>query len=189
MIRCSTAIFALCTSGAATIFRSHYPKRVFRGDYLVDIYPYLIGPVREGPGCLEQRASLHRRSIRGLIQTPPLEYAGQLRAMEDQERELTESANYERVVLWFEHDRTDQLSLIHLLGHYAIHPKPPRLELIAIGDFPGSRRFIGLGETTAPKLCDCFGQREDQSPLRNWNWARAPGRALASPDPRASWRR
>ena len=28
---------------------------------------------------------------------------------------FTRSADYERVVLWFEHDVTDQLSLIHLL--------------------------------------------------------------------------
>ena len=28
----------------------------FRGDFYEHNYPYLIGPVREGPGCLEQRA-------------------------------------------------------------------------------------------------------------------------------------
>jgi len=32
------------------------PEAGFKGDYHVDIYPYLIGPVREGPGSLEQRA-------------------------------------------------------------------------------------------------------------------------------------
>src|SRR4029077_11589137 len=53
---------------------------------------------------------------------------------------------FERVVLWFEHDVTDQLSLIHLLGHYATHRRPSRLELVSISDFPGARRFTGLGE-------------------------------------------
>ena len=36
--------------------------------------------------------------------------------------------------------------MIHLLGHYAIHRRPPRLELVNISDFPGARRFTGLGE-------------------------------------------
>jgi hypothetical protein len=117
----------------------------FGGDYYVDVYPYLIGPVREGPGCLEQRAR-HIVDCYGDQFDPPLEYEGQLRALDDQERELHDSAEYQRVVLWFEHDVTDQLSLIHLLGHYARYRRPPRLELINISDFPGTRRFTGLGE-------------------------------------------
>jgi hypothetical protein len=117
----------------------------FRGDYYVDIYPYLFGPVCEGPGYLEQRAR-HIVDCYGDQFDPPLEYEGQLRGLEDKERELHGSADYERVVLWFEHDVTDQLSLIHLLGHYAIHRRPPRLELVNISDFPGARRFTGLGE-------------------------------------------
>src|SRR5579864_1139468 len=92
----------------------------FGGDYFVDVYPYIIGRVREGPGCLEQRAR-HIVDCNGDQFDPPLEYEGQLRALEDRERELRDSADYERVVLWFEHDVTDQLSLIHLLGHYATH--------------------------------------------------------------------
>jgi hypothetical protein len=117
----------------------------FGGDYYVDIYPYLFGPVREGPGYLEQRAR-HIVDCYGADFDPPLEYEGQVRGLQDQERELHDSADYERVVLWFEHDSTDQLSLIHLLGHFAIHRLPPQLELINIGDFPGARRFTGLGE-------------------------------------------
>src|SRR5579864_6817710 len=92
----------------------------FAGEYYVDIYPYMIGPVREGPGYLEQRAR-HIVDCYGNQFDPPLEYEGQLRALEDGERALHASADYDRVVLWFEHDVTDQLSLIHLLGHYARH--------------------------------------------------------------------
>ena len=117
----------------------------FSGDYCVDIYPYIIGPVREGLGYLEQRAR-HIVDCYGDQFDPPLEYEGQLRGLEDKERELHDSADYERVVLWFEHDVTDQLSLIHLLGHYARHRRPLRLELVNIGDFPGAGRFSGLGE-------------------------------------------
>ena len=46
---------------------------------------------------------------------------------------LHDSADYERVVIWSEFDCYDQLVLVRLLGHYATHRRPPRLELINIG--------------------------------------------------------
>jgi hypothetical protein len=154
----------------------------FNGDYYVDIYPYLIGPVREGPGCLEQRAR-HIVDCYGDQFDPPLDYEGQLQGLEDKERELHDSADYERIVLWFEHDVTDQLSLIHLLGHYATHRRPPRLELVNISDFPGARRFTGLGELPPEALRMLWKTRkllsaaQLRSGLDAW-------RALANPDPR-----
>jgi hypothetical protein len=154
----------------------------FSGDYYVDIYPYSMGPVREGPGYLEQRAR-HIVDCYGDQFDPPLEYEGQLRGLEDQERELRDSADYDRVVLWFEHDVIDQLSLIHLLGHYAKHRRPPRLELVNVGDFPGARRFTGLGELPPEALRMLWMTRKAVSAaqlrlgLDAW-------RALANPDPR-----
>ncbi len=154
----------------------------FCGDYHVDIYPYIIGPVREGPDRLAQQAR-HIVDCYGDQFDPPLEYEGQLRSLEDRERELHDSANYERVVLWFEHDVTDQLSLIHLLGHYARHRRPRRLELVNISDFPGARRFSGLGELPPEALRLLWPTRKGVSAaqlqlgLEAW-------RALANPDPR-----
>jgi hypothetical protein len=154
----------------------------FGGDYYVDIYPYLFGPVREGPGCLEQRAR-HIVDCYGNDVDPPLEYEGQLRALEDKERDLHASADYERVVLWFEHDCTDQLSLIHLLGHCAIHRRPPRLELINIGDFPGGRRFTGLGELPPEALRMLWKTRKPVSAAQ-LQLGLGAWRALANSDPR-----
>lgn len=154
----------------------------FSGDYYVDIYPYLIGPVREGPGCLEQRAR-HIVDCYGNQFDPPLEYEGQLRSLQDNERQLHDSSDYERVVLWFEHDVTDQLSMIHLLGHYARHRRPPRLEFVNIADFPGARRFTGLGELPPEALRMLWATRKPVSAaqlqlgLDAW-------RALANPNPR-----
>ena len=154
----------------------------FRGEYWVDNYPYLIGPVRDGPGGLELRARFIVDNY-GHEFDPPLQYEGQLGAMQERLRELHDSANYDRVVLWFEHDSTDQLSLIHLLGHYAIHRRPPRLELINIGDFPGVKRFDGLAELPPEALRMLWTTRKPVSPaqlklgLEAW-------RALANPDPR-----
>ena len=154
----------------------------FRGDWYVDIYPYLEGPVREGPGCLEQRARFIVDSY-GKDFNPPLQYEGQLGAFEDRQRELHDSADYERVAFWFEHDCVCQLSLIHLLGHYAIHRRPPRLELINISDFPGARRFSGLAELPPEALRMLWTTRKPVSAaqlelgLDAWH-------ALTNPDPR-----
>lgn len=154
----------------------------FRGDHYVNRYPYLIGPVRDGPDCLRERARFIVDSYFD-SQDPAAEYLAQVHVLEDRERELLASADYDRVVLWFEHDRDDQLTLIRLLGHYAIHPRPPHLELVNIGDFPGARRFRGLGELPPEALRMLWTIRKPVSPpqlqlgLNAW-------RALANPDPR-----
>jgi hypothetical protein len=155
----------------------------FRGDFYEHSYPYLAGPVRENPRCLEQRA-------RFLVTTyadsrdPPLQYEPVLRALERDERLLQDSAGYERVVVWSERDCYDQLVLVRLLAHYATQRRPPRLELINVGDFPGAARFIGLGQLPPEGLRLLWTTRTPataaqlQLGLEIW-------RALASEDPRA----
>jgi hypothetical protein len=119
-----------------------------RGDFYEHSYPYAVGPVREGAGALEQRArfivDLHIDY--GDNRKPRPEYAQVLQSLEQDERRLHESADYERVVIWSEADTYDQLVLIRLLGHYAQHPRPARLEMINTSDFPGTLPFIGLGQ-------------------------------------------
>jgi hypothetical protein len=155
----------------------------FRGDYYEHSYPYLMGPVRDGADCLRQRARFIVDCY-AAFGDPPLEFDAQLRVLEDAERVLHESADYERVVLWFEHDCYDQLTLVRLLAHYALARRPARLELVSVRDFPGARRFIGLGELPPEALRLLWATRSAVVPaqlqlgLDAW-------RALASPDPRA----
>ena len=165
------------------------PEAGFKGDYYEHNYPYLMGPVREGPECLRQRARFIVDTYGDLF-NPPLASAGQLQAiegqlqgLEEQERKLRDSADYERVVLWFEHDCYDQLVLIRLLGHYATHRRPPRLELINVGDFPGARRFIGVGELPPEALRMLWQTRKPASPAQ-LQLGLSAWRALANPDPR-----
>jgi hypothetical protein len=154
----------------------------FHGDFYEHSYPYLLGPVREGPDCLAQRARFIVDTYSGLFE-PPLDYAGQLQALEEKERALRDSADYERVVIWSEHDCYDQLTLIRLLGHYASHRRPAHLELINLGDFPGAKRFIGLGELPPEALRMLWTTRKPADPsqlqlgLNAWH-------ALANSDPR-----
>jgi hypothetical protein len=153
------------------------------GDYYEHNYPYLIGPVREGPDCLQLRARFLVDCYRDFFD-PPLQYEGQLRGLEDSERVLRDSADYERVVIWSEYDCYDQLTLLRLLGHYAKARCPAQLELINIGDFPGALRFIGLGELPPEALRMLWNTRKPAGPaqlqlgLNAW-------RALANPDPRS----
>jgi hypothetical protein len=119
-----------------------------RGDFYEHSYPYAAGPVREGPGALEQRARFIVDSHIAYSgnRRPAPEFPQLLQDFEQNERLLYESASYQRVVIWSEADTFDQLVLIRLLGHYAQHLRPARLELINTRDFPGTMPFIGLGQ-------------------------------------------
>jgi hypothetical protein len=155
----------------------------FRGDFCEHNYPYLIGPVCEGPGCLEQRARFIVDSYAD-SRDPPLQYEHELHGQHRNEQRLHDSADYDRVVIWSEFDCYDQLVLVRLLGHYATHRRPPRLELINVGEFPGAMRFIGLGQLPPEALRMLWTTRKPATPavlklgLEAW-------RALVNPDPRA----
>jgi len=155
----------------------------FRGDFYEHNYPYLIGPVREGPGSLEQRARFLVDSYAD-SRDPPLQYEPVLHGLELDEQQLQLSADYERVVIWSEFDCYDQLVLLRLLGHYASHRRPPRLELINVGEFPGAIRFIGLGQLPPEALRLLWTTRVPATPAV-LNLGLEAWRALANPDPRA----
>jgi hypothetical protein len=88
------------------------------------------------------------------------------------------AGDYERVVLWMEHDSWDQLVLGRLLAHYANGKRPRVLELIAADEFPGSQRYIGLGQLPSEALRLLWPSRKPVTPaqLNAWN-------VLASDDP------
>jgi hypothetical protein len=117
----------------------------FVGDFLVDAYPYGTMPLTTGPDRLELLA-------RALITPSGKSFHGhgyeeELDNFRRLEQQLHASADdYERVVIWMEHDSYDQLVLARLLAHYATAKRPPTLELIAVDEFPGSQRFIGIGQ-------------------------------------------
>lgn len=135
----------------------------FGGDFYEHNYPYLIGPVREGPGCLEQRARFVVDNYAD-VRDPPLQYDAVLRGLERDEERLHASAQYERVVIWSEFDCYDQLVLARLLAHYATHDKPQRLELINVGAYPGAARFLGLGQLPPESLRMLWADRRPATP-------------------------
>lgn len=155
----------------------------FSADFCEHSYPYLIGPVREGPGAIHQRAQFLVDSV-GKSFDPPLEYESVLSRLEREEQQLLDSASYDRVVIWSEHDCYDQLVLVRVLAHYATHRTPPQLETVTIDNFPGGVRFIGLGQLPPEALRLLWGKRTPVTPaalrlgLDTWQ-------ALTNPDPRA----
>jgi hypothetical protein len=155
----------------------------FRGDFFEHSYPYLISPVREGPGCLEQRARFIVATYAS-DREPPLEYSGVLDGLTRDEQRLHDSAEYQRVVIWSEADCYDQLVQLRLLAHYAANRRPPHLELINIGDFPGGVRFIGLGQLP-PEALRLLWERRAPATAAQLALGLASWKAFTSDDPRA----
>jgi hypothetical protein len=153
-----------------------------RGDFYEHSYPYLAGPVRDGEGCLEERAQFLVTSYDNPEQR--LVYADVLEGLRRAERELEDSAGYERVVIWSEGDCYDQLVLVRLLAHYAQQRRPPRLELVNLPDFPGAARFLGLAQLPPEALRLLWSERRAATGTQ-LGTGLAAWCALASPDPRA----
>jgi Domain of unknown function (DUF1835) len=153
----------------------------FTGDFLEHAIPYCLGPVTTGPDRYELMA-------RFLVDAFPdarggLVYERELEGLSLGEQRLHRTAeDYERVVLWMEHDSWDQLVLVRLLAHYAQAKRPRVLELIAVNEFPGGERFIGLGQLPTEALRLLWPTRKPvtgaQLSLGNDAWI-----ALASDNP------
>jgi hypothetical protein len=150
----------------------------FTGAFLSlwDAFP--VGPVTSGPDWIEMRA---RFLSDGVIDPS---YEELLHDLEDGEEQLAASADrYERVVLWMEHDSHDQLSLIRCLARYAQTRPPKVLELISIDRFPGSLRFIGLGQLP-PEAMRLLWRRREHVDTAGLSLAADAWTALTSDDPR-----
>ena len=113
------------------------------------------------------------------------------------DREITDAAAHDDIVLWFEHDLFDQLLLIRTLDLIGgskrtrptepdrvgrVLPDPAAVSLICIDRFPGVERFIGLGQLTGDQLASLYPSRRrvttDQYALASRAWD-----AFRSPDP------
>ena len=92
--------------------------------------------------------------------------------------------DYARVVLWLEHDRYDQFVLLRCLAWFAEHGAPLRLELIGPNDFPGSTRFVGLGQLP-PEALRLLWERRKPIGEEQLAFGRRAWKAFRAADPRA----
>jgi hypothetical protein len=154
----------------------------FHGDFNLHINPYLEGPVLNRPDWLELRAQFVANSLGPYM--PELKYERVLEDFRLEEARLGDGArNYERVVLWLEHDRYDQFVLLRCLAYFAEHGAPPRLELVTANDFPGSARFVGLGQLP-PEALKLLWERRRPISAEQLAFARHAWDLFRRPDPR-----
>ena len=118
------------------------------------------GPVIDGDAWLEPRATFLAEAY-GAQTGQSVEQAGS--KLRQAEHRLTAAAGqYERVVIWVEHDSFDQLVLARCLAQFADAP-PRRLDLISVERYPGDARFIGLGQLPPEALRLLWDERQPVS--------------------------
>ncbi|HEV7371057.1 DUF1835 domain-containing protein, partial [Arenibaculum sp.] len=154
----------------------------FTGDFLEYSDPLCQGPVTRDADLSALRARFIAEAYGAPLGLTETAVAEKLRG--EQEGLALAAGQYERVVLWMEHDNYDQLVLVRCLAHFRRYGPPPVLELVSINHFPGSARFIGLGQLPPEAIRMLWARRRavDAADLeigqRAWD-------ALRNDDPRA----
>jgi len=154
----------------------------FQGEFNPHINPYMEGPVTAKADWLQQRARFITDNFGPYSN---LKYEEVLQDSREEEARLRRAGrDFERVVMWFEHDRFDQFVLLRCLAWFAQYGAPPRLELVSTNDFPGSKRFLGLGQLPPEALRILWTKRstlgKEHLLLGQKTWE-----AFRAPEPRA----
>ncbi len=118
----------------------------FTGCFLEFSDPFCQGPVKDLP--LDQLVELRSQFTAGAYELAPADAKSRMRMAYDG---LAQVGQWQRVVLWFEHDSYDQLILAFLLAYFFRHPFKGKLEMICVDQVPGVSDFIGLGQLS-PEL-------------------------------------
>lgn len=115
----------------------------FKGDFLEFSDPFCVGPVQYDYD-IETRAGF---LFRGYGESIGRDYEQIVAGLAQSYQTLQDSiTDFEHVVLWFEHDTYDQFILIFLLSYYHRFGLPKNVWMVTTDQFPGSSRFIGLGQ-------------------------------------------
>jgi hypothetical protein len=101
-----------------------------------------------------------------------------------QQQQLAKFEEHEEIILWFEHDLFDQTMLSYLLHWFSYRSLGDTIiSLVSIGEFPGIKPFLGLGQLSSEQLSSLFGDRVQLGHLELDLGSRA-WEAYASTDPR-----
>ena len=80
---------------------------------------------------------------------------------------IARHADYDAVVLWFEHDLFDQLNLLQILSRVGRErPVPKPVSLVSIDAYPGHPHFKGLGELEPADIAALFERRVRVTPAQ-----------------------
>jgi hypothetical protein len=151
----------------------------FPGKYLSWADVMHDGPVPDLP-TLEELSEVRARTLAGFGAGS---YDKVRARFAERDRMLAEFRLQEEVVLWFEHDLTDQLQVLQLLDYFYAHdPGKTRLSLIQINEYPGVQPFFGLGQLSARQLARLFPLRQVISNMQ-LSVGKEVWRAFRAPDP------
>lgn len=151
----------------------------FSGDFLEYSDALCQGPVVEGDAWLEQRATFLAQAYGAQMGQSAEQAAEKLRYAEG--RLASAARQYERVVIWVEHDSYDQLMLARCLAQLA-ETVPRRLDLVSVERYPGGARFIGLGQLPPEALRLLWDERKPVS-VQQLETGRAVWAMLRQGDP------
>jgi len=130
----------------------------FTGSFLPYIEPLCIGPlaIKE-----EELSALRTDYVYHRLVSQIKEMDKSIDQVRQDARKETDELlkdDYQRVVLWVEHDNYDQLMLIRTL-HLLSYPNISKIEVIEVSRFPGRERFIGLGQLPPEALRSLWERR------------------------------
>ncbi|CCN70240.1 DUF1835 domain-containing protein [Vibrio nigripulchritudo] len=132
----------------------------FSGDFLPYIDPFCVGPLTDNE---EYFLTLRAQYVCNNLISEMSELDKSVEQVKEEETKNTEqlqSAKYRRVVIWVEHDNYDQLMLIRVLSLLS-YQNLTRIEIIETDKFPGSERFIGLGQLPPEALRTLWETRKE----------------------------
>lgn len=169
-IRCGSDIREMLTAAAIP------------GDFLEFADPVCRGPVPAGIDAAE----LHRLRGQFIAEAWRQGTATACQArLEHEWAALADATNYDRVILWFEHDLYDQSILIRLLDRFRDLPDlHDRLFLLSTDHIPGVDRFVGYGQLDPAQLAGQVGQERPVTTAM-FDLAARAWRAFRDPDPTA----
>ncbi|MBO1254389.1 DUF1835 domain-containing protein [Alteromonas sp. 5E99-2] len=152
----------------------------FAGEYLALIDPLCIGPI---PSNEKHFVAIRAQYVKETL----LPIAGrsdsvqQIAEAEQGNIDMLFDRRFKRLVFWVEHDAYDQLMLLRCLTLLAGNSNKT-IEIVELNSFPGSQRFIGLGQLPEEAFRLCWQQRKrisgklETQALRCW-------KALVSSNP------
>lgn len=134
----------------------------FNGEFLPYIEPLCIGPLSLDEKML---SAIRAEYVSDRLLSEMKEVGKSLEQIKSEAKQATSKLldnDYQRIVLWVEHDNYDQLMLIRSL-YLLSYQNITKVEIIEVSTFPGRERFIGLGQLPPEALRTLWDSRKDVS--------------------------
>ncbi|MCQ9064636.1 DUF1835 domain-containing protein [Vibrio diabolicus] len=152
----------------------------FEGTFLALIDPLCIGPIPATPqNFLVIRAQYVVETLLPVMKRE--DSVQDIVKFEQANIDTLLSDTFERIVFWVEHDSYDQLMLIRALTLLE-NVENKVIEIIELNQFPGTERFIGLGQLPKEAIRACWQYRKPVT-AKLFSQAKHSWHAVTSPPP------